>query len=316
MKGALLALLAGLGLAAAQAHAVEEAGWQPVQLPHSSQRDLHSQRTGKDYRIFVSEPRHAPPPGGYPVLYVLDGNALFPGLAIQAQALEDRPDPNLRDSVLVVGIGYPGEALYDFKARAEDYTPKADDRQRLPGREPPPSGGADDFLAFIEDELKPQIAQRYPVDARRQTLFGHSYGGLFTLYTLFTKPQAFQGYVAASPSIWWYQGYVERTLEAFERQLADQPVAARLLVTAGGAEQPAAGAAMDDPRQRHMAERRMVGNARDLIDRLQRLSGRGLHSEFQLFPGANHGTNAAHSSIVALALAAAIGRQPSRDQDD
>src|SRR3546814_8321170 len=89
-------------------------------------------------------------------------------------------------------------------------------------------------------ELKPLIAQRYPVDARRQTLFGHSYGGLFTLYTLFTKPQAFQGYVAASPSIWWYQGYVERTLAAFERQLADQPVTARLLVTAGGAEQPAA----------------------------------------------------------------------------
>ncbi len=73
---------------------------------------------------------------------------------------------------------------------------------------------------------------------------------------------------------------------------------------------------MDDPRQRHMAERRMVGNAQDLVDRLQRLSGRGLHSEFQLFPGANHGTNAAHSSVVALALAAAIGRQPSRDQDD
>ena len=55
MKGALLALLAGLGLATVQAHAGEEAGWQPVQLPHSSQRDLHSQRTGKDYRIFVSE---------------------------------------------------------------------------------------------------------------------------------------------------------------------------------------------------------------------------------------------------------------------
>ncbi|MCQ4263161.1 alpha/beta hydrolase [Stutzerimonas stutzeri] len=316
MKGALLALLAGLGTAAAPAHAMEETGWQPVQLPHSSQRDLHSKSTGKNYRIFISEPRHAPPPGGYPVLYVLDGNALFPAMAIQAQALEDRPDPNLRDSVLVVGIGYPVDALYDFKARAEDYTPKADDRQRLPGREPPPSGGADDFLAFIEHELKPVIAQRYSVDVQRQTLFGHSYGGLFTLYTLLTKPQAFQGYVAASPSIWWYKSYVERTLAAFERQLADQPVGARLLVTAGGAEQPAADAAMDDPRQRHMAERRMVGNAQDLVDRLQRLSSRGLHSEFQLFPGANHGTNAAHSSVVALTLAAAIGRQPSRDRDD
>jgi len=316
MKGALLALLASLGLATASAEPVADPVWTPVQLPHSAQRDVHSKHTGKDYRIFISEPRHEPPPGGYPVLYVLDGNALFPGLASQALALGDRPDPELRDSVLVVGIGYPGDALYDFKARAEDYTPKAEDRKRLPGREPPPSGGADEFLAFIEHELKPMIANRYPVDAKRQTLFGHSYGGLFTLYTLFTQPQAFQGYVAASPSIWWYKGYMERALAAFEQQFGKRPFDARLLVTAGGAEQPGPDASMDDPRQRHMAERRMVGNAQDLVDRLQQLSSQGLHSEFQLFPGANHGTNAAHSSVVALALAATVGRSVSPNRDD
>lgn len=315
MRGLILGLLANLILAPTPAQAEENSGWQPVYLPHSSQRDLHSRHTGKEYRIFVSEPRHAPPLGGYPVLYVLDGNALFPGLAIQAQALEDRPDRSLRDSILVVGIGYPGDALYNLKARAEDYTPEVANRQRPPGRQSP-SGGAEDFLVFIEHELKPLIAQRYSINSQRQTLFGHSYGGLFTLYTLLTKPQAFQGYVVASPSIWWDKGYVERALAAFERQLADQPVGARLLVTAGGAEQPAADTSTDDPRQLRIAERRMVDNARDLIDRLQRLSGQGLHSEFQLSPGANHGTNASYSSIAAIALAAAIGRQPSRDQND
>ncbi|XKY12907.1 alpha/beta hydrolase [Stutzerimonas stutzeri] len=316
MRCALFALVASLGLATMPTKAMEDPVWKPVQLPHIAQRDIHSKHTGKDYRIFITEPRHEPPPGGYPVLYVLDGNALFPGLAIQAQALENRPDPNLRDSVLVVGIGYPGDTLYDFKARAEDYTPKAEDRQRLPGREPPPSGGAKDFLAFIEHELKPMIAQRYTVNAERQTLFGHSYGGLFTLYALLTQPQAFQGYVAASPSIWWYKGYIERVLAEFEREFAERPLNARLLVTAGGAEQPAPDAPMDNPRQRHMAERRMVGNAQDLVDRLQRFSGRGLRSEFRLFPGANHGTNATHSSVDALALAAAVGFPPSRSRDD
>lgn len=176
MKTALMVLLATLGLFATPANAVDDPGWRPVELPQASQRDIQSERTGKVYRIFVSEPRHEPPPGGYPVLYVLDGNALFPSLAIQAQALENRPGPTLRNSMLVVGIGYPGNELYDFEARSDDYTPKAEDRQRLPNRESAPSGGADDFLAFIEDELKPMIALRYSVNSQRQTLFGHSYG--------------------------------------------------------------------------------------------------------------------------------------------
>lgn len=316
MKPTIIALLASLGCVTAPAQAATSNQWQPVVLPHAEQRDLHSHHTGRDYRIFISQPRHEPPPGGYPVLYVLDGNALFPGLAIQAQALEDRPDPHLRDSVLVVGIGYPGDALYNFKARAEDYTPKAEDRQRPPGRETPLSGGAERFLAFIETELKPMIAARHSVNPERQTLFGHSYGGLFTLYTLFNRPQAFHAYVAASPSIWWYQGYVERDLERLEKRAWDQPMNAHLLVTAGTDEEPAPGDPLTDPRQRHMAERRMVGNAQDLVSRLQASTAQGLHSEFRLSPGANHGTNAPYSSVAALEMAAAVGRSPDRAKGD
>ncbi|WP_245961978.1 alpha/beta hydrolase [Stutzerimonas urumqiensis] len=312
-KALLASLLIALSGCSASDMTRRDAQWAPVVLPHTEHRDLHSRHTGRDYRIFVSEPQEPPPPGGYPVLYVLDGNALFPALAIQAQALEARPDPKLRDSVLVVGIGYPGEALYHFNARAEDYTPKAEDRQRLPGREPPPSGGAERFLAFIETELKPTIAARYPVNPERQTLFGHSYGGLFTLYTLMNRPEAFQGYVAASPSIWWYKGYVDRTLTDFERRLAAHPIGARLLVTAGGAEQPRPDDPLTDGRRRHMAERRMVGHARDLVARLQPQQAPGLYSEFRLYPGANHGTNAAHSSVGALEWAAAVGKAGSDD---
>lgn len=311
MMRSLVALLACVGLAA---HATADDAWQPVQLPHAVQHDIHSQRTDRDYRIYIAEPRQAPPPGGYPVLYVLDGNALFPGLAIQAQALEDRPDPSLRDSVLVVGIGYPGEALYQFKARAKDYTPDAEDRQRLPGREPPPAGGAEDFLAFIQTELKPLISRRYPVNAQAQTLFGHSYGGLFTLYTLLNQPQAFQGYVAASPSIWWYKGYIDRTLAGFERHAAERRLAARLLVTAGSAEEPPEDDPLTDPRQQHMAERRMIGHARDLTERLSMVPG--LDVRFVLNPDANHGTNSFHSAIEALELATVVGRMARPAEDD
>ncbi|MBA1280152.1 alpha/beta hydrolase [Stutzerimonas stutzeri] len=302
MKRLALVLIASVGAHLMPAAASTAQEWQAVTLSQAEQRLLHSTHTDRDYRIFVSQPQHEPPPGGYPVLYVLDGNALFPSLAIQAQALEARPDPTLRNSVLIVGIGYPGEGLYDFKARAEDYTPDAEDRQRQPGREPPPSGGAERFLEFIETELKPMIAERYPVDPARQTLFGHSYGGLFTLYTLLNRPQAFSGYVAASPSIWWYNGYIERSLATFEKGVKRHPVQARLLVTAGSAEEPAADDPLTDPRQRHMAERRMVGNARELAERLSAVSG--LTVDLRINEGANHGTNAQYSTVQALELAA------------
>ena len=301
MKRLVLALAATLSAHSAPAASEPAEDWQDVTLPQAEQRILHSTHTGRDYRIFVSQPRHEPPPGGYPVLYVLDGNALFPSLAIQAQALEGRPDPKLRQSLLVVGIGYPGDALYDLKARAEDYTPDAEDRQRLPDREPSPHGGAERFLDFLEQELKPMIAARHPVDPQRQTLFGHSYGGLFTLYTLLNRPQAFSGYVAASPSIWWYQGYIERTLATFEARARQQPVDARLLLTVGSAEEPTADDPLTDPRKRHMAARRMIGNARDLAERLE--STPGLEVGLRINEGANHGTNGQFSSVQALELA-------------
>ncbi|MFC3216819.1 alpha/beta hydrolase [Comamonas sp. JC664] len=47
------------------------------------------------------------------------------------------------------------------------------------------------------------MAQRYPVNLERQSLFGHSFGGLFALYALYERPQAFEAIVAASPSMEW-----------------------------------------------------------------------------------------------------------------
>lgn len=261
-------------------------GWGPVSLPFSEQRDLRSQATGRTYRIFVSQPPGEAPPDGFPVVYVLDGNAYFPALSLQAHALGQRPDPSLREAVLVVGIGYPADALVDIPTRAEDYTPPAPDAAQSGDRLASRHGGAERFLDFIEHELKPRIAARYRVDPARQTLFGHSYGGLFTLYTLFTRPQAFQAYVAASPSIWWNRGYLLGLVPRLARA-THPPV--RLLLSVGGAEQPAPGAPLATPRDRHLAERRMVDNARELAATLAGMPG--LQVRLHIEPDADHAAN-------------------------
>lgn len=237
------------------------AAWLPATMPQAKQLDLASLRTGHRYRIFISVPESAAPAAGYPVLYLLDGNATFPSAALMARTVARRSKATGKDAPVIVGIGYASGDDYDSAARTRDYTPPAGDKSDNG------EGGADLFLDFIEHELKPVIRASAPVDPQRQALFGHSYGGLLTLHALFTRPSAFQAYVAASPSIW----YADRHLLGEIRQLA-APRASRpkLLVAVGELEQSAAPAsAKVDQRSAALAKRRMVDEARNLAAQLE-----------------------------------------------
>ena len=109
---------------------------------------------GEIYRIFVSFPKTEMPPDGYPVLYVLDGNAMFAGFA-EARRIQEYYDVG---KAIVVGVGYPTDDAYDTR-RLNDYTP--------PLIDPPPfnlrrlakykSGGQDKFLDFLTGKLRAEI---------------------------------------------------------------------------------------------------------------------------------------------------------------
>ncbi len=64
------------------------------------------------------------------------------------------------------------------------------------------SGGAGHFLQLLKEELIPYVNKTYPSDGEN-TLFGHSFGGIFVAYALLTEPTLFQSYIAADPSFWW-----------------------------------------------------------------------------------------------------------------
>ena len=168
---------------------------------------------GRAYRIFISIPQQAAPKSGYSVLLLLDGNAFFPAAvsALQTMASADIPPSVLKadgvEPMMIVGVGYPGDAPINPQRREFDYLPEHAS-VKPPENSPKSvpwllSGGADAFLAFLVDELRPALARRYPIDPNRQTLAGDSLGGFFTLYALFKSPDAFQNYVAISPSLWW-----------------------------------------------------------------------------------------------------------------
>ncbi|HBK46203.1 MAG TPA: IroE protein, partial [Xanthomonadaceae bacterium] len=166
------------------------------------------------YRVRLAIPRAAPPASGWPVVYLLDGNAALMELdAAMLEALAAGGTP----PVLAL-LAYDNDLRIDPGGRAFDYTPPtrsdgaAETDPIAPERR---SGGADAFLALIETAIKPQVEQRAKIDRGRQTLWGHSYGGLFVLHALFSTPQAFARYVAVDPSLWWGDGFAIREADGF-----------------------------------------------------------------------------------------------------
>jgi predicted alpha/beta superfamily hydrolase len=267
---ALAVLATPLARAAAQ--------WQPSALHQARQLDITSPITGQTYRIFISIPTTPPPSAGYPVIYSLDGNATFPTLALMARTILRRGT----ELPVVVGIGYPGEFDYGM-GRGRDYTPPS-------GADgPAKEGGADLFLDFIERELKPLIGTLAPLDPARQALYGHSYGGLCTLHALFTRPAMFQTYLAASPSIWYRERVVLGGMERFGRRVAALPSKPSLMLAVGELEQPSTANGPLQGRDAVTAARRMVDNARELGERLQKTPTLA-RVQFHLLAHEDHGS--------------------------
>ncbi len=285
------------------AGAQEATADRPYTLPRTAVFDLEA-GAGRPYRVMVWTPKAEPPPGGFKAYYVLDGNQSFPLIAALLAARSFNPAITGVEPAVVVGIGYPIDTPYDPVRRTLDLTPPAAE-VRLPprpdGKPWPPTGGADAFLTFIREQVQPRVRARYPVDPTREVLVGHSFGGLFTLYALFTQPDAFDGYVAGSPSLWFndHQGF-----EMARRYAAQRPAAGTsrpVYISVGSEEQRLSAPAETDAeraRAKKLAERRMVDNAREAAKRLE--ARPDLRVTFEVFAGEDHG------SVVARVLARAI----------
>lgn len=169
----------------------------------------------QDYLIQVYKPKSEAPKDGYEVVYILDGNATFPYASLKAQGMDKNSRAN-KTPPLIVAIGYTSKELFDVKARSFDYTPPYNGELKFPenrGSSQFTQGGADKFYSFIQKQLKLVIEENYPINTKKQTLFGHSYGGLFTLYAFLNHNEDFQNFIAASPSIWWNDFFILNQLK-------------------------------------------------------------------------------------------------------
>jgi predicted alpha/beta superfamily hydrolase len=62
-------------------------------------------------------------------------------------------------------------------------------------------GKADKFYLFMKNELIPKVEKKL-FNKKGRSFIGHSFGGLFCLYTLLQKDKLFDRHFAISPSIW------------------------------------------------------------------------------------------------------------------
>lgn len=136
-----------------------------------------------------------------PVLYLTDAERQFAHTVttVEFLARNGRMPP-----MIVVGI---------FNTdRTRDLTPYRDKDDETDG--PMASaGGADRFLQFLETELVPWVETRYRTEKFR-AFAGHSFGGLFAMHALATRPGLFNALVAVSPSLPWRQGEPVKRIEA------------------------------------------------------------------------------------------------------
>ena len=263
-----------------------ESGATAYALPETEVWDMEAAH-GETYRIYVSKPAGEAPPGGLPVLYVLDGNALFAGFA-EARRIQGAYEDGL-EQIIIVGIGYPNEELYDGR-RMGDFTPPIENPVLRELYKEYPSGKREQFKTFLMAQLRPAIAQRYTVNSLRESLYGHSLGGLLALHIAYSQPDAFHTIMAASPSVWWDDQTIVAEEREFKARLNHDPSLGhrvRIKVFVGALEESPV----------------TVQDSIALAKRLQELSIFGVRSTFHLLEDETHLTVPSRSVTTALRAA-------------
>jgi hypothetical protein len=257
-----------------------------VSIPRTTRWTIPSQDGHSAYQIFVYVPHEQPPSSGYPVIYHVDGNSVF-GTMVEAMRLQSRrPEATGVEPAVIVGIGYETEEPF-HPSRFYDLslpTPAEELPKSRDGKPWPELGGAAVFQRFIEQKVKPLVEGNYPIDTRKQTLFGHSFGGLFVLHALFTRSDMFTAYVAGSPSIHWAKRLLLEAEQQFAIALAQHPRQVKLLIGIGEQE----------------TGHNMLDHAKELAERLSALREDGLQVECNVFEGEDH------TSVLPILISRAI----------
>lgn len=175
---------------------------------------IQSRILGEKRDILVSVPRQTKP--DMPLLIVLDGEWTFSNVAVVVNHLtgNGRLPP-----MVVAGVVNTN--------RGRDLMPAFEGSEFA-------DGPSDKFLAFIADELIPQLTSEYSL-GKYHILLGHSNAGMFSLYAFIRRPEVFQANIAISPSY----GLDDRFIALLGRAIAKPAPRPRFVFLGAGGDEEA-----------------------------------------------------------------------------
>ena len=169
---------------------------------------IYSKSLNEYRKIYVQLPANYNPTSNqkYPVVYVLDGEVFLPTV----HNVHSFYSGGFMPEMVVIGISNANNRMRDLT------TSKVTEMYGMPFKQE--NGEAANFSKFLETELIPFVENKYPTTNFR-TLIGHSYGGLFTIYTLINHPHLFSNYLAIDPSLDWdHQKLLSQAKEKLKSQ--------------------------------------------------------------------------------------------------
>ena len=237
-----------------------------------------------DHAVTIALPAsyRALPDRAYPVLWVLD-DPLMTRMAISTVDLLVLA--NKMPEVIVVGVGSPPEeGLAGVGKRITEFSPSgkgfaapglyAEEMEKV-APFPDYPHRADDFLAFLIDELRPQLSERLRF-SDEHLLHGHSLGGMLGGYALFARPGAFDKMILGSPAMANVDDAVFKAEEAYAAENDELPV--DLFIAAGGAE----------PDEWFLSVGAILSGTTRFVERLQLRGYEGMSLESEFYTGEDH----------------------------
>lgn len=189
-------------------------------IPVHDEFTIESKQVGETRNMNVwTPPEYKTSTDSFPVLYMADGGIKDEDFPHMANTIAELVEAKKIPPIILVGI-----ANTQRRRDLTGPTEVAKDKEIAPV-----VGGSEKFRAFIQEELFPEINNRYRTTSEKG-IIGESASGLFVVETFFLTPDMFDHYIAFDPSLWWNNHYLVRTAK---EHLAKFPSSEKRLWFAG-----------------------------------------------------------------------------------
>jgi len=249
------------------------------ETPRSSVVEITASNSDFVYPLFIKLPKSYSRNNKqkYPVVYLTDAWYAF---QIISGATRYPMNIGKMQEVIIVGISYSKGSRGD-SSRIYDYTPTINKDWEKP------TGGADKFIEFVEQDVIAYMEKNYRTKPNDRTFVGNSLGGLLGSYILLTKPKLFKNYVIGSPSYWFDNEVIFQYTSSFEKHKID--IHARVFISIGERESKKLDSSYE-----------MVSHAQRFYNKIQSWALPNLESKLLIIPQANHQTAFPTTAIQGL----------------